>query len=260
MTSRCPNCGGAILGDGFTLPYHCERVTVTHREPDAPVLYCSSDELPSSGTAMSQCSCTGVCALALGGTLAKDVTCSVRRIEDVLREEAAATFVPQPPMPLSTFVNQPPTPLAEGDMTAERRWKLTQKPDEAPPLTKEEREAGWHFCPEWDMLLCAPRFTDEQCTCEVPGNAETLVSCEFMNQLNKWGTKHDDARDNESLAMAAAALLDGTVVVHGDPWQLLKGRENNRLEQLVIAAALVHSEIERRLRAMARAAAPAREL
>ncbi len=39
----CPNCGGAILGDGYTSPYVCESATeedYEFKEPDARPTYC----------------------------------------------------------------------------------------------------------------------------------------------------------------------------------------------------------------------------
>jgi len=38
----CPNCGGTIVGDGYTLPRHCENIEPMDLEADAPVLYCAS--------------------------------------------------------------------------------------------------------------------------------------------------------------------------------------------------------------------------
>lgn len=37
----CPNCGGALVGDGYTVTVHCERVTLTSSEPDASPVYCT---------------------------------------------------------------------------------------------------------------------------------------------------------------------------------------------------------------------------
>jgi hypothetical protein len=28
---NCPNCGGTILGDGYTVPAHCERVFLVNQ-------------------------------------------------------------------------------------------------------------------------------------------------------------------------------------------------------------------------------------
>jgi len=39
---QCPNCGGNMEGDGYTIVRHCERVDVPNDvEPDAPPIYCS---------------------------------------------------------------------------------------------------------------------------------------------------------------------------------------------------------------------------
>lgn len=41
--SNCKNCGGLMIGDGHTLPLHCEAVDVpADREADAPALYCKA--------------------------------------------------------------------------------------------------------------------------------------------------------------------------------------------------------------------------
>ena len=43
---NCPNCGGDILGDGYTLPRHCEFVMSSiDREPDSPVELCNFNTL-----------------------------------------------------------------------------------------------------------------------------------------------------------------------------------------------------------------------
>lgn len=36
----CPNCGGTMLGNGYTVVRHCEQVDVQGIEPDAPPVYC----------------------------------------------------------------------------------------------------------------------------------------------------------------------------------------------------------------------------
>lgn len=43
--STCPNCGGTILGDGYTTPLHCENVDITlsSNEPDCKSIYCTGD-------------------------------------------------------------------------------------------------------------------------------------------------------------------------------------------------------------------------
>ena len=39
---QCPNCGGKMEGDGYTIVRHCERVDAPNDiEPDAPPIYCS---------------------------------------------------------------------------------------------------------------------------------------------------------------------------------------------------------------------------
>jgi hypothetical protein len=37
----CPNCGGNLIGDGFTMVLHCENADLpVGIEPDANVIYC----------------------------------------------------------------------------------------------------------------------------------------------------------------------------------------------------------------------------
>jgi len=41
----CPNCGGELIGDGFTTCIHCENVDAPlDREPDADPVYCDPTE------------------------------------------------------------------------------------------------------------------------------------------------------------------------------------------------------------------------
>lgn len=43
----CPNCGGSIIGDGYTEVMHCEFVDESlywDCEPDASVVYCEPEE------------------------------------------------------------------------------------------------------------------------------------------------------------------------------------------------------------------------
>lgn len=42
----CPVCGGSIIGDGYTMTFHCENVDLpSDIEPDADVVYCSTEGL-----------------------------------------------------------------------------------------------------------------------------------------------------------------------------------------------------------------------
>lgn len=41
--SVCPHCGGNLLGDGFSVVIHCERVDVWDVESDALPVYCEKD-------------------------------------------------------------------------------------------------------------------------------------------------------------------------------------------------------------------------
>ena len=57
-------------------------------------------------------------------------------------------------------------------MTPERYHKL-MKADER--LTKEEFEAGWHFCYDWDGLLIGPEDPEyDVCTCR-PNKQKKIV-------------------------------------------------------------------------------------
>ena len=47
-------------------------------------------------------------------------------------------------------------------MEDKRFWELELRPDAK--LTPEERDAGWHFCPDWDFGV--RRFGDEGCSCD----------------------------------------------------------------------------------------------
>lgn len=41
----CPNCGGTLCGDGYTLALHCELVDITDLclEPDSQPTYCTPE-------------------------------------------------------------------------------------------------------------------------------------------------------------------------------------------------------------------------
>ena len=36
----CNDCGGDILGDGYTEVFHCERAEIEGIEPDANIVFC----------------------------------------------------------------------------------------------------------------------------------------------------------------------------------------------------------------------------
>jgi len=41
--SCCPNCGGRLIGDGYTMVRHCEFVYLDFEntpEPDSSIIYC----------------------------------------------------------------------------------------------------------------------------------------------------------------------------------------------------------------------------
>jgi tRNA(Ile2) C34 agmatinyltransferase TiaS len=41
----CPNCGGRLEGDGYTVVFHCERIECpADVEPDANPVYCEEIE------------------------------------------------------------------------------------------------------------------------------------------------------------------------------------------------------------------------
>ena len=45
---RCKNCGGSMIGDGYTEPLRCEFAEVEEgTEPDANPVYCGSDAGPN---------------------------------------------------------------------------------------------------------------------------------------------------------------------------------------------------------------------
>lgn len=39
----CPNCGGSLIGDGYTIVVHCENADIENNcyEPDAGPIYCN---------------------------------------------------------------------------------------------------------------------------------------------------------------------------------------------------------------------------
>ena len=37
---KCTKCGGDIIGDGYTVPFHCEMLEMPNVEPDSSVVYC----------------------------------------------------------------------------------------------------------------------------------------------------------------------------------------------------------------------------
>ena len=43
-TTCCKDCGGTLIGDGFTTPIRCEYADIECVEPDASVQYCGFDE------------------------------------------------------------------------------------------------------------------------------------------------------------------------------------------------------------------------
>lgn len=48
------------------------------------------------------------------------------------------------------------------------RWYQLMNNDEL-PLSQEELDEGWHWCPEWDDLLVGPEMGEwDACQCELP--------------------------------------------------------------------------------------------
>ena len=44
-SGTCPNCGGPLLGDGYTVALHCENAEdIAEIEPDAEPVFCESEE------------------------------------------------------------------------------------------------------------------------------------------------------------------------------------------------------------------------
>jgi hypothetical protein len=70
---KCPNCGGSMVGDGYTMYRHCENLEHTYqdREPDSPPIFCQSPMSSKSSPSSDRCdthwckNCTveGYCAV-----------------------------------------------------------------------------------------------------------------------------------------------------------------------------------------------------
>ena len=51
MENVCPNCGGDLIGDGYTSVTHCENIDPPlDAEPDSDVLYCDTEEVTHGRT------------------------------------------------------------------------------------------------------------------------------------------------------------------------------------------------------------------
>lgn len=47
MDTSCPNCGDSVLGDGYTLPYHCINLSEEvwwYSEPASGPWFCEEEE------------------------------------------------------------------------------------------------------------------------------------------------------------------------------------------------------------------------
>jgi hypothetical protein len=80
-----------------------------------------------------------------------------------------------------------------------------------------------------------------------------LILSEYEYQSRKWGDEHDDKHVHNELSEHAAELLlincDGSIEnIEPDSWGLVYKYKEDRLQQLVIAGALVAAEIDRLLR------------
>jgi len=70
-----------------------------------------------------------------------------------------------------------------------------------------------------------------------------MIAAERAKQMDVWGDNHDDEHDAGEIAVVAANIIDGRT----DEWGLLE-KHPRRVCQLVIAGALIASEIDRLLR------------
>lgn len=49
------------------------------------------------------------------------------------------------------------------------RWTQLME-NESLSLTQEEKDQGWHFCPDWDYLLISPESAEyKSCNCKLKG-------------------------------------------------------------------------------------------
>ena len=69
---RCRNCGGDMVGDGYTTPYHCEFAEMPEgTEPDASPVYCDFDEV-GAWAAQFECGPCPACKDSVGGVMRHD--------------------------------------------------------------------------------------------------------------------------------------------------------------------------------------------
>ncbi len=81
-------------------------------------------------------------------------------------------------------------------------------------------------------------------------DALQLIAKERLRQLEQWSPEHDRHHDDGELAVRAAELAvfgTGATVSCQNPdgWGLVEKHRDDRLRQLVIAAALIAAEIDR---------------
>ena len=81
-----------------------------------------------------------------------------------------------------------------------------------------------------------------------------LILKERSSQKESWTEDHDDYHSDAALAMVAADVLCCQTDAHlegplgYDCWHIIKKHRGSRLEQLIIAGALVAAEIDRIIR------------
>jgi len=76
-----------------------------------------------------------------------------------------------------------------------------------------------------------------------------LIVAERNRQLTTWDKEHDAEHTQGELAINAARLAANDLWVKGyiQDWGLVEKHKNNRIDQLVIAGALIAAELDRLL-------------
>jgi hypothetical protein len=74
------------------------------------------------------------------------------------------------------------------EMSQERRRELTNNLNLE--LTKEEYNAGWHFCCEWDGMLIGPGMPEFEECC-----SHRKSTCILQNTYNTKGDVRDKTKD-----------------------------------------------------------------
>lgn len=87
--------------------------------------------------------------------------------------------------------------------------------------------------------------------------ALTDIEYEMGKQNAKFGAEHDDQHDECELLAAASGILDQFLHQCGsDPWGIIAKHRGDKRKLLVIAGALIGSEIQRMDRAALKAKQP----